>query len=121
MAWYIYSLSGLAGPDSFCFDFVCHTYSLSQLSSEEPSMKMLFLRLLCSSKPVVVHNGWVDLLFLYQSFYSPLPSCLGSFMADLSEMITGGIYDTKAIAQYKGVEHATFLEYIFRKRCSGNV
>lgn len=64
----------------------------------------------------MLHNGWVDLLFLYHSFYAPLPSSLPSFMADLSEMFLGDVYDTKAIAEYHLKETATFLEYIFRKR-----
>ena len=58
----------------------------------------------------------MDLLFLYHSFYAPLPPSLPSFMADLSEMFLKGVYDTKAIAEYHLKETATFLEYIFRKR-----
>ena len=64
---------------------------------------------------MVVHNGWVDLLFLYQSFYSSLPASHNTFTADLSQMCQGGLYDTKAIANYQLGEEASFLEYIFRK------
>ena len=63
-----------------------------------------------------MHNGWVDILFLYGNFYAPLPPSLGTLMADLEEMFEGGVYDTKAIAEYEVAEQASFLEYLFRRR-----
>lgn len=62
----------------------------------------------------MLHNGWLDLLFLYYSCYGPLPTSSMAFMADLIEMFPAGIYDTKAIAQFKVHENATYLEYVFR-------
>lgn len=64
--------------------------------------------------PVVLHNGWLDLLFLYYSFYGPLPPTSSAIMADLTQMFPAGVYDTKALAQFKFFEDATFLEYVFR-------
>lgn len=64
--------------------------------------------------PVVFHNGWLDILFLYHSFYGPLPPTSAVFMADLTEMFPAGVYDTKAIAQFQCSEDASFLEYVFR-------
>jgi len=88
-----------------------------QLHPDDHSPRSLLAYLLHLGLPVVVHNGWLDLLFLYRSFYAPLPPSLPSFMADLSEMFQrGGVYDTKAIAEYQVRETASFLEYIFRKR-----
>ncbi|CAI8028398.1 Target of EGR1 protein 1 [Geodia barretti] len=75
----------------------------------------LLATILAVGKPLVVHNGWIDLLFLYGNLYSPLPPSLGTLMADFSEMFVGGVYDTKAIAQYQIPQEATFLEYLFRK------
>ena len=64
----------------------------------------------------MLHNGWLDILFLYYSCYGSLPPTSSAILADLTEMFSAGIYDTKAIAQFKFYEDATFLEYIFRKK-----
>ena len=64
---------------------------------------------------MVVHNGLVDLVFLYRSFYGPLPKALAVFAADLSEMFSGGVFDTKNMAEAVMREPASFLEYLFHK------
>jgi target of EGR1 protein 1 len=65
--------------------------------------------------PVIVHNGFLDLIFLYHSFYAEIPSTLTMFIADISEMFQGGVYDTKYIADFISREKASFLAYLFRK------
>eukprot|EP00731_Ephydatia_muelleri_P017993 Em0011g33a len=82
---------------------------------EEYSMHALFVHILKARKPIAVHNGLVDLVFLYRSFYGDLPQKLGVFMADLSDMFPRGIYDTKCISEFVTRDTASFLEYIFRK------
>lgn len=68
-----------------------------------------------SKVPVAVHTGLLDLMHLYYAFYADLPETLGTFVADLSEMFTGGVVDTKYISTAVTKETATFLQYLFRK------
>lgn len=49
-------------------------------------MRSFFEELIVSEVPVVFHNALVDLIFLYQSFYTDTPSSLHKFTADLSEV-----------------------------------
>ncbi len=81
----------------------------------------LFQRLLLSYAPLVLHNGWLDLLFLYHTCHAPLPMSRDMLVADLAEMFeSGGVYDTKAIARYHHSEERSFLEYVFKKALVDN-
>ena len=87
---------------------------ISGTSHSPGSLEVLWACLVQQGVPLVLHNGWLDLLFLYHSFHGPLPPDSTSFLADLTAMFPGGIYDTKALAQFQFREDATFLEYVFR-------
>ncbi|KAG9321376.1 hypothetical protein KVV02_002108 [Mortierella alpina] len=78
-------------------------------------MRSIFKRIMTRQVPVVVHNGFLDLIFLYQSFYADLPPKLATFVADLSDMFPGGLFDTKFISDYITRERSSFLAYLFRK------
>ncbi|XP_076814412.1 target of EGR1 protein 1-like [Clavelina lepadiformis] len=82
--------------------------------SSQLYMRRLFSELIRQRKPLVVHNGFADLVFLYQCFYAECPNKLASFMADLSEMFPSGIYDTKYIAEYLDHTSASFLLFVFK-------
>ncbi|XP_071952454.1 target of EGR1 protein 1-like [Antedon mediterranea] len=82
---------------------------------QKHNIRELITEMVACKKPVVFHNGLVDLVFLYENLYCPLPGSYSSFIADISEMFPGGIYDTKYIAEYKSHMNASYLEYVFRK------
>ena len=80
------------------------------------ALRSLFQELLKAKVPLVVHNGLLDLMFLYHSLYCHLPQDLGTFLADLSDLTEGGgLYDTKFVAEFLSREKASFLSYLFRK------
>ncbi|CAL4065745.1 unnamed protein product, partial [Meganyctiphanes norvegica] len=82
---------------------------------EWPNVRQVFSTIVKHGKPVVLHNGLIDLMFLYQSFYTDLPMKADTFAADLNDMFTGGVYDTKYIAEYTERMPATYLEYLYKK------
>lgn len=73
---------------------------------------------------LLVHNGLVDLMFLYAHFHAPLPLSMAEFLADLADLFSPSdrpspslplLLDSKYIAEYKLRYESTFLEYLFRK------
>ena len=84
-------------------------------SAYNEALRSLFLLITSLSIPIIVHNGLLDLIFIYNSFYAELPSQLSVFLCDLTEMFKGGIYDTKYIADYIDREESSFLAFLFRK------
>ncbi|KAL4236533.1 Target of EGR1 [Mactra antiquata] len=79
------------------------------------SVRHLFSEIISMKKPVVVHNGLVDLMFLYENLYTSLPSSSATFLTDLVDIFPGGIIDTKYITEFEHLMTASYLEYVFRK------
>ncbi|KAL2912749.1 hypothetical protein HK105_207741 [Polyrhizophydium stewartii] len=90
---------------------------------DEPSadsnaiMRAIFNRIVAAKVPVVVHNGLLDAMFIYHSFYADLPAELSIFVSDMHDLFgsTGGFFDTKYISEFVSREPRTFLSYLFRK------
>ncbi|KAJ2892999.1 hypothetical protein IWW38_003013 [Coemansia aciculifera] len=85
------------------------------INTEGRLMREVFFEMVRAGVPLVIHNGLFDLVYLYQSFFGPLPDSYESFVFDLSEMFPGGIYDTKIIADNEAPGTATYLAYMYHK------
>ena len=78
-----------------------------------PCMRLLVAALLGHRKKLVLHNGLMDLMFLYHSFYAPLPPTLDTFVADLADLLRGGLVDTKYVADFVAHEKSSYLSFLF--------
>lgn len=92
----------LTKNDDFADD---SNYTVRSLISELSKAKL----------PIVLHNGFIDLIFLYQNFYAQLPDTSIKFLADLEEIFSAGVYDTKYIAEFHLHLNTSFLEYLYKK------
>lgn len=83
----------------------------AQLYRQYP--RELFTHISTSQKPIILHNGLIDLIYLYQNFYADAPDSLMKFLADLCEIFPSGIYDTKFISEFYGRYNCSYLEYLY--------
>ncbi|KAI8907827.1 ribonuclease CAF1 [Gorgonomyces haynaldii] len=77
-------------------------------------MRDIFMEIVQKKCPVIVHNGFLDLMFLYQSFFGPLPKQLPTFIADLTWLFPK-IVDTKYISDYVVREPISFLSFLYKR------
>ena len=78
-------------------------------------LRDVFNKIVGAKKPVVLHNGLIDLIFFYHNFWAALPPKLDTFISQLCGMFPAGVYDTKYIADYVARTQASYLEFVFKK------
>jgi hypothetical protein len=85
-----------------------------QFNLGEPSkLRDLWHVLAASRKPLIMHNGLADLLFIWKTFFSPLPPLYSEWLSAFLETFPGGVYDTKLLAEQVAHDQATYLQHMF--------
>ena len=77
-------------------------------------MECLIAKLIECKTSIVLHNGLLDLLYIYHNFIGPLPHNFATFTGKLCGLFPR-VYDTKYIADYHTKESASYLEYLYHK------
>ncbi|PVZ99998.1 hypothetical protein BB558_003969 [Smittium angustum] len=65
---------------------------------------------------IVIHNGLLDLMFIYHTFIAKLPESISTFIMDICDLASAPIFDTKYLAEYVSRDEASFLAYLYEKR-----
>ncbi|PAV61933.1 hypothetical protein WR25_19043 isoform B [Diploscapter pachys] len=90
-------------------------------TDETCKMRSLVHSIFSKPVPLCLHNGFIDIVFIYHHFYSPLPESFQEFCNSAAELFTADfpVVDSKYLAESKTRMTASFLEYVFRK-CQGD-
>ncbi len=88
-------------------------------NKEGPSIRLVLLQIIRHKLPIVLHNGFCDLLFLYHHFYQNLPPRCDSFQQDITDLFRGGVFDTKFMSFNAEDLSCSYLNYVFKK-CQRN-
>ena len=64
---------------------------------EKLGFRNMWTALTDSNKPLVVHNGLFDLLFMVQHMHDDLPETLGEFKDLVGGLFPGGVFDTRMV------------------------
>ncbi len=82
-------------------------------SAETDKLRNLWRSVAACHKPLVLHNGLADLMFVWKSFFAPLPESSAAWIAEMSTVFPI-VYDTKFISSMVVEEDASFLQHLFR-------
>ena len=77
-----------------------------ELFNEYIGFRRVWSALTGCGKPVVFHNGFLDLMFCYQAFENELPLTILEFKKSLKSLFPGGVFDTRLIAIESGLSMA---------------
>lgn len=61
----------------------------AQDTNHKEYIRDLINQLALAEIPIVLHNGFIDLIFLYENFYAKSPENLMKFTADLRDIFKG--------------------------------
>ena len=70
---------------------------LLEMIKKEKGVKTIIEQIVKSEKPIVGHNCFIDLLFIMNYFFEPIPGNFYFFKCYLLTYFPGGIYDTKLL------------------------
>ena len=84
--------------------------SASDLFYERLGFRRIWKLLTSCNKPLVVHNGLLDLLFCAHWFEAELPTGVNEFRALIKKLFPGGVFDTRLIALETGTSEGASLE-----------
>ena len=71
--------------------------SKQKIYNERIGFRRMWTALTESNKPLVVHNGLFDLLFMVQHMHDDLPETLGEFKNTVGGLFPGGVFDTRMV------------------------
>jgi hypothetical protein len=82
------------------------TKTESEIFNDYVGFRRVWTAISESGKPVVFHNGFLDLAFCYQAFEGDLPESLSEFKQRVQTLFRGGLFDTRLIALESGLSMA---------------
>lgn len=98
------------------------THEVERISAAHVGLRRVWKALLQSGRPLIMHNGFLDLLYAFHWLEEPLPVTLEEFKSTLRRTLAAGtkIYDTKWMAHFTdrgrrlGHENRSSLEQLSR-------
>jgi len=75
---------------------LCHHDPLSETPAQ--GLELLFQEIIKHKKPIIVHNGFLDVLHIFDKFVGVIPPDINGFCSEWCRFFTSQTFDTKHIA-----------------------